>query len=618
MGFASALIRRRGSSNFDPTDRLSALRGWWSVSRGLVTSSGLFASLTDLSGNGHDGVSPAGQNKPTLVAASANIGNKPTLRVQRDGTGQGIYFAGVVNTLPFSVYVAMYIGANVGVNQFVLDGANVWRAYTYPGGPPDTLVQIGANQALTGINLTSSAFALTLIFNASGSLSGAAKSSEVLDYTLDLGTYTPTVGLYFGIDRGKTPTYALDGELAELVIVAGVDTQQQQHDMLSYFQGEYGFGVDFTPPGTLFRSKYAVNLNSSPTAFTTPALTPMVSPAGALRVYTRFSPSAATSGTRAQVMWAQHNSGAGPEAVMNIDGTITVTSGSVSYTSEVSLSYDTAHDVEVFAAVAGGTLPELAYRVDGAGGAWLPIPLPGAAAMTALSSPSGNLSLGGATSFNSVNGIFREAVAFTDGAQPLGYRAPTYAAGVVAVVGNIMGETIDAGPWPALALRDVTKAKPKLRVVGLLTDSYEAINTRRASAIDPLLVSGGQNVLVVAGGAQYSVSSVGDTAAAAFAALQTLCTNAHAAGWTKIIVCTSPPLGSFTDATRVSLNSLITGGGLAGYADAIADVASDATIGATGANTNTTYFRGNQSGLTLAGARKFAPYVATALQSVLA
>jgi len=620
MGYGSALVRRRGASNFDPTERIAQMRLWASTTLGLVTSSGAFAQLTDISGLGHHGVPVAGKNLPAVIASSPGMGNKRVLRFTRDGVGMPIYFAGVNMAPPLTIYIAMAMGAGVGLFQIFLDAApsSAPRLYTYPGGPPDTLVQIGTNQALTGIDLTGSTFGLIATFNTNGNLSGAGKSSEVLDYTLDLGSYGATAsGVYFGQDRLGTASYALDGDLAEIIIVDGIDSRAQMHDMLSYFQGQYGFGVDLSPPGTLFRAKYAVNLNSTPANYPVQSITPLVTPAGALRLYTRFTPQIVTSGGRNQFIWAQHNSGNGPELRESTDGVLVLTSGGVSYTTEMAIPYDLAHDVEIFSAVAGGALPELAIRIDGPGGAWMPLPLPGASTMAALSSPSGNVNLGGDASGNSVAAIFREVIAFTDGAQPVGVHTPTYAAGVIAIVGDIQGQTSDNGQWPQLALLSVTKAHPVPRVLGLATDSYEGIHARRSSALDPLIVSGGTNILIIANAGHYSIASVGDSAAAAFSALQTLCAAAHTAGWNKIVVCTILPSTGLTDATRTALNALITGGGLSGYADAVADVASDSTMGATSAHTNTTYYKSNQAGLTLAGGRLFAPYVATALTAVL-
>jgi hypothetical protein len=613
-------LRQRDLTTFDPTDRIASMIGWWQVERGLVTSGGNFASLTDLSGNGHPGLPVAGKNLPAISASDSQLGNKPSIGWSKDGVGQPVLFAGVVLHVPFTVYMAAYMGSDVGVVQIIFDGtagavSNYPRLYTYAGGPPDSLVMNGTNQLLTGINLTSSAFALCAIFDSSGQLSGASKNSETLDATLDLGNVGST-GFVLGIDRSYTPVYAWDGRMAELIIMAGRDTKAQTSDVLSYLQGRYPVPIDFDPPGNLYREKFAIALDANPSFYPVRGLAQMVSPLGAVRLHTRFTPSATFQG-HIEYEWAQHNSGAGPQLTRAVDGTLTVTSGSVAYSTELGCPQDTAHDVEFFCAVGGGVVPELAWRCDGAGGAWLPLPLVGAAAMAAITA-SGNVNLGGDASGNSIVGTFRETVAFTDGAGPAGYLKKSYPAGVLAILGGVQGTAAEAGAWPQLALAATTKAYPKPRMPGTVTTAtYETLNT--AVATYTALVVGGStlNVAIVAGGGYGSLYIASDSAATAYAALQTLCTSLRSGGFNKVIVMTVPPATGLTDATRLSLNtsinaSLVSGG----YADAVCDWAADATIGATGAYSNATYFSSSRA-FTLKGGRIAAALAATTLNAVL-
>jgi hypothetical protein len=621
MSLARGLKMRQGDlSTFDPTDRLGSMIGWWQVERGLVKSGSAFASLTDLSGNGHPGLPVAGKNLPAIVAADAALGNKPSIGFSKDGTGQPVLFAGVVLHVPFTVYLAAYMGSDVGAVQIVFDGAagavgNYPRLYTYAGGPPDSLVMIGTNQLLTGINLTASAFALCAIFDSSGNLSGASKNSETLDATLDLGNMGAT-GFVVGIDRSYTPVYAWDGRMAELIIMAGRDTKTQARDMLGYLQGRYPFAIDFDPPGNLYREKFALALDANPSFYPVRGLAQMVTPLGAVRLYTRFTPSATFPG-HIEYEWAQHNAGAGPQLTHAADGTLTVTSGGVSYATELGCPQDTAHDVEYFCAVGGGVVPELAWRCDGPGGAWLPLPLVGAAAMAAITA-SGNINLGGDASGNSVVGTFRETVAFTDGAGPAGYLKKSYPAGVLAILGGVHGTAAEAGAWPQIALAATTKAYPRPRMPGTVTTAtYETLNT--AVATYTALVVGGStlNVAIVAGGGYGSIFIAGDSAATAYSALQTLCTSLRAGGFNTILVMTVPPATGLTDATRLALNasidaSLVSGG----YADAVCDWAADATIGATGVYSNATYFSSSRA-FTLKGGRIAGALAAATLNAVL-
>lgn len=100
------------------------------------------------------------------------------------------------------------------------------------------------------------------------------------------------------------------------------------------------------------------------------------------------------------------------------------------------------------------------------------------------------------------------------------------------------------------------------------------------------------------------------------------CQARKAVGW-KVIVCTCLPrsngglTGNF-ETYRQSVNSQIRANAIGqGWADQIADMGGDATIGAAGASTNSTYYNADQIHLTSAGHTIAATYITTALNAIL-
>jgi hypothetical protein len=616
-------LRRRDASTFDPTDRIAQMRWWSNVDRGLTTSGGNFASLLDLSGNGHSGLPVAGKNLPAIVGSDTTLGNKASLQWIRDGVGQPILVAGVDLTPPFTLYYAGYLDTDQGVYQTLFMGStlpvgNFPFLWTTANNPNDLLYMDATNEITTSIVLAGSAFILTAIFNVSGAQSGVARNSETLDATRDLGA-SGASGFVLGTDR--TYSNICHGRFGEAIILNGVDTKAQQRDMIGYLQGRYPQPIDFDPPGTLFRAKYSVNLVGGLSVPAEP-LASMISASGAARIYTRWR-GAFAEFARADWIWGQYNSGAGPFVEKTVDDTVTVTAGGVTYASEIALTFDAAHETEVFAVLGGGAPPSLFFRLDGTAGAWIPIPIVGSA-MAAITSPSGTVNQGKDPSTGYVQGTWHEVNAFTDGAYPAGVLPHTYPAGVIVLIGDQLGFTPMTGGWPAFMLRDCTKAYPLLRcALGSNTaSSYQQMNTGR-SAVSALFsgATGAQNVVIVGGGARGAIVFNGRTPAQAYSDLQTLCTNLRTDGATKILVGTITSQGSLSDADRATFNGLCTGGGLAGYADGVIDWAANATLGASGANSNTTYFMnsgvGSGLGLTQQGARIAGPIAAAALSAVL-
>lgn len=146
-----------------------------------------------------------------------------------------------------------------------------------------------------------------------------------------------------------------------------------------------------------------------------------------------------------------------------------------------------------------------------------------------------------------------------------------------------------------------------------LTDNFDAM-------VKPhLLRATGKKVLAVVGAASNSIVVQGRTPAQAYADLVAYCLAAKSAvSGLKIVVQTITPRTGLSNSDRGTLNTLIRdGAGVDGF-DYVADVASDATIGADGANTNTTYYLGDQTHLNYNGNAIADNYYEVPFESALA
>lgn len=134
-----------------------------------------------------------------------------------------------------------------------------------------------------------------------------------------------------------------------------------------------------------------------------------------------------------------------------------------------------------------------------------------------------------------------------------------------------------------------------------------------------LLRATGKRVLAVVGAASNSIVVGGLTPAQAYSDLTAYCTAAKAAVPNlKIVVQTVTPRSGLDNGHRATLNTLIrNGAGVDGF-DYVADVASDATIGIDGANTNTTYYLGDQTHLNHQGNQVADNYYEAPFEAALA
>lgn len=154
-----------------------------------------------------------------------------------------------------------------------------------------------------------------------------------------------------------------------------------------------------------------------------------------------------------------------------------------------------------------------------------------------------------------------------------------------------------------------------------------ALITRAASRIDTLYntsINVNKRIVIVWEGTNDLALTSNRTDVQAYNNLKTYCQARKAAGWKVIIGTILPrtPTGASNtnyETYRLSVNTMIRNAFLAneGWADAIADVGGDATIGATGAYSNTTYFATDGIHLKDAGHNIAKTYFTNAINSIV-
>ena len=163
-----------------------------------------------------------------------------------------------------------------------------------------------------------------------------------------------------------------------------------------------------------------------------------------------------------------------------------------------------------------------------------------------------------------------------------------------------------------------------------MTGSQVGVNgcmaANAAANVDALIQAGKTNVLIVFGGTNDIVSSIGNqTGAAAYTRLMTYLAARRTAGWTKIVVVTSLPRpsgassgsGAGLDETdRLTFNSSIRSGALASC-DAIADAGADSRIGNGPGVTNSAFYANDNIHLAASGDYVVASLVRNALLSII-
>jgi lysophospholipase L1-like esterase len=145
-----------------------------------------------------------------------------------------------------------------------------------------------------------------------------------------------------------------------------------------------------------------------------------------------------------------------------------------------------------------------------------------------------------------------------------------------------------------------------------ITGSTVADLTSRASSVDAVYkASRTKNVEVVLIGAN---DLLGGAAATFVANLKTYCLARKATGWQVVVLTVTPRTNSGFNATRNAANTLIRAD--PSFYDALADVAADVDVGCDACASNTTFYS-DGTHPTPAGHAKIAPYVISALQSLL-
>lgn len=183
--------------------------------------------------------------------------------------------------------------------------------------------------------------------------------------------------------------------------------------------------------------------------------------------------------------------------------------------------------------------------------------------------------------------------------------------------------TVGATNYPLICTGLVNQSSAAKWVLSNLAAGGESMATilTQTATVDALVGTNAVAVLL-AGGNDLAQDT---TAAAIHANIQTWCAGRQAAGF-RVVVCTLTPLtadacpdgaGGFTDreTKRQAVNTLIQAN-WASYADALADVASNANIGDPGDNTDLTYYQVDQIHLNWLGKEVLADIVSTAILSI--
>lgn len=144
-----------------------------------------------------------------------------------------------------------------------------------------------------------------------------------------------------------------------------------------------------------------------------------------------------------------------------------------------------------------------------------------------------------------------------------------------------------------------------------------AMSAAAATQVDPLINTGRLNIVAFLGGTN-DIYNGAATPATAYNRVVAYCTARRAAGW-KVVVGTILPrdpaaAGAGFEADRQTLNTSIRTN-WATFADAIADIGADPTIGAAGAQTNTAYYADLHHPTTL-GYEIIATYYRTAFKAL--
>lgn len=169
-----------------------------------------------------------------------------------------------------------------------------------------------------------------------------------------------------------------------------------------------------------------------------------------------------------------------------------------------------------------------------------------------------------------------------------GISLPSAFTGSCVLVGDsITGNHLSESSWATLLQRHAAEDRFRCINLGLGGQTSAQLATNIAAQLTGLVDAAvTRNALII--GIGSNDVAAGTAAATTYTNIQTVVAAGVSAGFTKIIVVTVLPRGT-NEAIRTTLNSSITGGA-AGGGYTVADVASDANMGAAGKNSDTTYY----------------------------
>ncbi len=184
----------------------------------------------------------------------------------------------------------------------------------------------------------------------------------------------------------------------------------------------------------------------------------------------------------------------------------------------------------------------------------------------------------------------------------------------------VAGDSISAGNgstfnrnWPNLAWSGLKKTVRMVNL-GVPFQATPAMAAQYAAAVSPLYnASNTKNILAVLQGSNDLAT--GGTPAQAYTDISNYCTTARTTGF-KVVVATMLPRTGITEADRITLNANIRAN-WATFADALADVGNDPTMGVAGAQNNATYYDPDHIHPTSTGYAIIAGYFRDAINSLL-
>lgn len=215
---------------WDPLRLGSTLRLWLDGSSLVDDGSGKASAWNDKSGGGRHFAQATAGKRPQIIAAQANLNNKPAARFASGSATNMTYVQWLVSTVNsdgfinkdrYTIYVVAYIGT-AGTGQNIMGETNGYIYFPTTQTSPNRLVMIndagggGTNTFQTNFNWLGTPFVLRAR-KGSGLLGLRAnrQAEDAAAYNTNLGAFTPVLA-YIGSGSGGSGY--LSGDVAEIII----------------------------------------------------------------------------------------------------------------------------------------------------------------------------------------------------------------------------------------------------------------------------------------------------------------------------------------------------------------------------------------------------------------